>query len=121
MFRSFDMDYPDVKRVDRFLEELAGFEKSGEMPRLIILRLPNDHTSGTTPGKWTVTACVGDNDLALGQLVEGLSQEPLLEEPGHVRGRGRRSKRFRPRRCPPHRRPGDQSLYQASLGRFDPL
>ncbi len=74
MFRSFDMDYPDVKRVDRFLEELAGFEKSGEMPRLIILRLPNDHTSGTTPGKWTVTACVGDNDLALGQLVEGLSK-----------------------------------------------
>jgi DNA-binding beta-propeller fold protein YncE len=74
MFRSFDMDYPDVKRVDRFLQELAGFEKSGEMPRLIILRLPNDHTSGTTPGKWTVTACIGDNDLALGQLVEGLSK-----------------------------------------------
>jgi YVTN family beta-propeller protein len=73
-FRSFDMDYPDVKRTDRFLEELAGFEKAGEMPRLIILRLPNDHTSGTTPGKWTVTACVGDNDLALGRLVEGLSK-----------------------------------------------
>ena len=74
MFRSFDMDYPDVKRTDRFLQELAEFEKTGEMPRLIILRLPNDHTSGTTPGKWTVTACVGDNDLALGRLVEGLSK-----------------------------------------------
>ena len=53
-FRSYDLDYPDVKRADRFLEELAGFEKAGEMPRLIILRLPNDHTSGTTPGKPTV-------------------------------------------------------------------
>ncbi|MGP0068097.1 MAG: beta-propeller fold lactonase family protein [Isosphaeraceae bacterium] len=74
MFRSFDMDYPDAKRADRFLEELAGFEKAGEMPRLVILKLPNDHTSGTTPGKWTVTACVGDNDLALGRLVEGLSK-----------------------------------------------
>ncbi len=74
MFRGFDMDYPDAKRTDRFLEELAGFEKAGEMPQLIILRLPNDHTSGTTPGKWTVTACVGDNDLALGRLVEGLSK-----------------------------------------------
>ena len=73
-FRSFDMDYPDAKRTDRFLQELAGFEQAGEMPRLIILRLPNDHTSGTTPGKWTVTACVGDNDLALGRLVEGLSK-----------------------------------------------
>ena len=119
MFRSFDMDYPDVKRADRFLEELAGFEKAGEMPRLVILRLPNDHTSGTTPGKWTVTACVGDNDLALGRLVEGLSQEPVLEEAGHLRGRGRRPKRLGPRRCPPDRRPGDQSLHQAPLGRFD--
>ncbi len=73
-YRSFDMDYPDVKRGDRFLQELAGFEKAGEMPRLVILRLPNDHTSGTSPGKWTVTACVGDNDLALGRLIEGLSR-----------------------------------------------
>ena len=45
---------PTLKRADRFLEELAGFEKAGEMPRLIVLRLPNDHTSGTTPGKPTV-------------------------------------------------------------------
>jgi YVTN family beta-propeller protein len=73
-YRSFDMDYSDQKRVDRFLEELAGFEKSGEMPRLIILRLPNDHTAGTAPGKPTVTAYVADNDLALGRLVEGLSK-----------------------------------------------
>ncbi len=73
MFRGFDMDYPDAQRADRFLEELAGFEKAGAMPRLVILKLPNDHTSGTSPGKWTVTACVGDNDLALGRVVEGLS------------------------------------------------
>ena len=74
MYRSFDMDYPDVKRADRFLSELAGYEKTGEMPRLMIVKLPNDHTSGTTPGKHTVTACVGDNDLALGRIVEGLSR-----------------------------------------------
>ena len=80
MFRSFDMDYPDVKRTDRFLQELAGFEKAGDMPRLMILRLPNDHTSGTTPGKWTVTACVGDNDLALGRLVEGLSKSRFWQQ-----------------------------------------
>ncbi len=73
-FRSFDMAYPDVKRADRFLEELAGFEKTGEMPRLIVLRLPNDHTSGTTPRKPTPTAFVADNDLALGRVIEGLSK-----------------------------------------------
>ncbi len=80
MFRGFDMDYPDAKRADRFLEELAGFEKSGEMPRLVILKLPNDHTSGTSVGKWTVTACVGDNDLALGRVVEGLSQSRFWKQ-----------------------------------------
>ncbi len=65
---------PDQKRADRFLEELAEFEQKGEMPRLIILRLPNDHTSGTRPGSPTVFAQVADNDLALGRVVEGLSK-----------------------------------------------
>ena len=44
------------------------------MPKLQILRLPNDHTSGTSPGKPTPTAQIADNDLALGRIVEGLSQ-----------------------------------------------
>ena len=119
MYRGFDMDYPDVKRTDRFLEELAGFEKAGDMPRLVILTLGNDHTSGTTPGKWTVTACVGDNDLALGPAGRGALQEPILEEPGDLRRRRRCAKRLGPCRRPPDRRPGDQSLHQAPLGRFD--
>ncbi len=79
-FRSFDMDYQDIKRVDRFLTELAAFEKAGEMPRLVILRLPNDHTSGTSPGKFTVTACLGDNDLALGRIIEGLSRSKFWRQ-----------------------------------------
>lgn len=73
-FRSYDLDYPDVKRADRFIEELARFEKSGDMPRLVVMRLPNDHTSGTSPGKPTPTAYVADNDLALGMVVEALSK-----------------------------------------------
>ena len=43
------------------------------MPRLQIVRLPNDHTHGATPGWRTPTAYAGDNDLALGQLVEAVS------------------------------------------------
>jgi DNA-binding beta-propeller fold protein YncE len=73
-FWSFDMDYPDQKRADRFLEELARFENEGDLPRLIILRLPNDHTAGTKVGKPTPTAYVADNDLALGRVVEGVSK-----------------------------------------------
>jgi YVTN family beta-propeller protein len=73
-FRTFDLDYPDQKRADRFIEELARFEREGEMPRLTILRLPNDHTAGTKPNSPTPTAFVADNDLALGRVVEAVSK-----------------------------------------------
>ncbi|HMJ66511.1 MAG TPA: YncE family protein, partial [Candidatus Binatia bacterium] len=59
-FRGFDLDYPDVLRAKRFISELNRFEKEGDMPRLQILRLPNDHTSGTTTNKHTPIAAVGD-------------------------------------------------------------
>jgi DNA-binding beta-propeller fold protein YncE len=73
-FPSYNLDIPDQRRADIFLEELREFEAQGEMPQLSIVRLPNDHTSGTSPGKPTVTAMVADNDLALGRVVEGLSR-----------------------------------------------
>jgi len=74
LFHGFDTDYLDQKRADRFLAELARFEGEGEMPRLQIVRIPNDHTSGTSPGKHTPVAQVADNDLALGRVIEGLSK-----------------------------------------------
>ena len=43
------------------------------MPRLQIVRLPNDHTVGAVTGKRTPTAFVAENDLALGRLVEAVS------------------------------------------------
>lgn len=79
-FRGYDLDYPDVKRTERFLEELAEFEAKGEMPSFIVLRLGNDHTSGTRPGKKTPTAMVADNDLALGKLVEGVSKSKFWKD-----------------------------------------
>jgi DNA-binding beta-propeller fold protein YncE/phospholipase C len=73
-FRGFDMDYPDVLRAARFISELKRFEREGEMPRLQIVRLPNDHTSGASVGKPTPAAAMADNDLAFGQVVEALSR-----------------------------------------------
>jgi hypothetical protein len=72
-YRSFDTGYPDVKRAERYISELHRFEAEGDMPRLTVLRLPNDHTSGTGIGKHTPSAQVGDNDLGLGMVVEALS------------------------------------------------
>jgi len=73
-FRSFDPDYPDVDRAKVFLDDLAGFDKSGVMPQLLILRLGNDRTSGTTPGKIAPLAASADNDQAIGMLAEGVSK-----------------------------------------------
>jgi Phosphoesterase family len=41
---------------------------------LQIVRLPNDHTHGVTPGTLTPTAYVADNDAALGRVVEAVSR-----------------------------------------------
>jgi DNA-binding beta-propeller fold protein YncE len=79
-FHSFDMDYMDQKRADRFISELQRFEREGDMPRLQIVRLPNDHTSGTRVGKLTPTAMVADNDLALGRVIEAVTQSKFWKE-----------------------------------------
>ncbi len=79
-YRGFDLDYPDVKRTERFVAELKRFEAEGQMPRLQILRLPNDHTYGATVGHRTPRAFLADNDLALGQLVEAVSHSKFWPE-----------------------------------------
>jgi DNA-binding beta-propeller fold protein YncE len=79
-YRGWDLDYPDVKRAERFLEELKEFDKTGKMPQMLIVRLPNDHTSGTKVGKPTPTAMVAENDLALGMMVEAISKSKFWKE-----------------------------------------
>ncbi len=70
----FDLDYPDVERAKVFLSELKEFEGSGNMPRFIIMRLGNDHTSGTAAGHVAPLSSFADNDYALGMMVEGVSK-----------------------------------------------
>ena len=52
-YAGYDPGFPDLERARVFLEDLARFEKEGEMPRLMTMILPNDHTFGTAPGKLT--------------------------------------------------------------------
>ncbi|MDO8539580.1 MAG: alkaline phosphatase family protein [Opitutaceae bacterium] len=73
-YRPWDLSYPDVKRAERFIAELKRFEGEGDMPRLQVVRLGNDHTSGTRPGATTPTAMVADNDRAFGLVVEAVSR-----------------------------------------------
>ena len=73
-FIGFDMDYSDDIRANRFISELKRFEGEGEMPRLQILRLPNDHTHGVTKNHLTPTAYVADNDAAVGKVIEAVTR-----------------------------------------------
>lgn len=76
----WDMDVPDVFRAAQFIKELRQYEAKGEFPNLVIICLPNDHTSGTSPGAPTPAAQVADNDLAFGQIVEALSHSKFWKE-----------------------------------------
>ena len=70
----WDLGVPDVMRAARFIDEFHEFEQSGNLPQLIIMLLPNDHTGGTAPNEPTPGAQVADNDLAFGQIVEALTR-----------------------------------------------
>ncbi|MFY9527396.1 MAG: bifunctional YncE family protein/alkaline phosphatase family protein [Candidatus Acidiferrales bacterium] len=73
-FPAYGLQVPDVVRARIFLRHVDQWEKDGKMPNLAIIHLPSDHTIGTYPGTSTTKACMADNDLALGQIVEGLSR-----------------------------------------------
>ena len=76
----FPSQVPDVYRADQFIRELKQFEADGEMPNLMIMLLPNDHTAGTRPGMPTPRAAVADNDLAVGQVVEAVTHSKFWPE-----------------------------------------
>jgi len=76
----WDMSYPDVKRAERFISEFNRQAAAGEWPRFVIMRLPNDHTTGSKPGDLTPRAHVADNDLALGMVIETITKSPIWKE-----------------------------------------
>jgi DNA-binding beta-propeller fold protein YncE len=76
----WEMAVPDQYRADFILRELKEFETKGEFPNLVIICLPNDHTSGAKPGFPTPASSIADNDLAFGRIVQGLSQSRFWKE-----------------------------------------
>jgi len=70
----------DVYRAGEFIKELKNYEETGELPNFMIMLLPNDHTVGTREGFPTPRATVADNDLALGRIVEAVSNSKFWKE-----------------------------------------
>jgi DNA-binding beta-propeller fold protein YncE len=79
-YAPYDLGIPDNDRIDVWLQEFRQFEASGDLPRMNIIRLGNDHTSGTRPGALTPRSMVAENDLALGRLVEAISRSRFWSE-----------------------------------------
>ncbi len=71
-----DYRIPDVLRADAFIRELHAYEslEGDQLPELMLMALPNNHTAGIRPGLPTPRAMVADNDLALGRIVEAVSK-----------------------------------------------
>lgn len=70
----------DQYKADEFIKELKRFEKTDSFPNLMMLSLPNNHTSGTQEDFPTPRAMVADNDLALGRIVEAVSRSRFWKE-----------------------------------------
>src|SRR5262249_56724825 len=73
IFPGYDLRITEQLRADLFLQEFREFERNQNLPHLIVILLPIDHTQGTTPGFPTPRAMVADNDRAVGRIVDAVS------------------------------------------------
>lgn len=76
-----DESISDQMRADAFLKELKAAESdpNGTLPNLMIMSLPNDHTTGMNPKFPTPRAMVADNDLAVGRIVEAIMKSRFAD------------------------------------------
>ncbi len=79
-YPAFNLKIPDQARADVWIAELEKFVHEGQVPRLEVMHLPNDHTAGGRAGFRTPRALMADNDLALGRIVEALSKTPFWKD-----------------------------------------
>jgi len=79
-YPAWDLNVPDQVRAKIFIARLKEFESAGQLPNLIVIWLPNDHTSGTKLNSPTPRAQVADNDLALGRIVDAVSHSKFWKD-----------------------------------------
>jgi len=79
-YPGWDMGISDCERVEVWQREFEAYVAGGSLPALTILWLPSDHTSGAAAGKRTPRACMADNDLALGRVVDAVTHSPYWKD-----------------------------------------
>ena len=75
-YPGYNLRITDQTRMDEWLSEFQQLVDADSLPAVELVRLPNDHTAGTTPNMPTPRAMMADNDLALGRMVEAVSHSP---------------------------------------------
>jgi hypothetical protein len=76
----FDLTIKDQVRADVWIHDFDSLMTSNAVPQFSTLRISDDHTSGQKKGEFAPTAAVADNDLAVGRIVEHLSQSAIWKE-----------------------------------------
>ncbi|HYM30685.1 MAG TPA: hypothetical protein VEU47_05260, partial [Candidatus Cybelea sp.] len=82
-FRGFDMRYADFWRIREWEREFDEYERRNDLPNLVLVRLPHDHTGSfndAADGVNTVETQWADNDYALGRLVERVASSPFRDD-----------------------------------------
>jgi YVTN family beta-propeller protein len=76
-FPPFNLDIPDQYRADYWIKDFQRIDAANQVPNLIILWLPDDHTAGTSTGHPLPINYQADNDLALGRIVDVISHSKV--------------------------------------------
>jgi YVTN family beta-propeller protein len=81
-YPTFNLGIPDQFRVTEFERDFRRRLASKEVPALIVIRLPCDHTADPRPqdGYRYRASYVADNDLALGRIIEFLSTTSIWKD-----------------------------------------
>jgi DNA-binding beta-propeller fold protein YncE len=79
-YPGFDLDIKDQYRFKIWKEDFDNLCSKDSLPSFQLIRLPNDHTSGTRKGAPTINSMIADNDYALGQIVEAISKSKYWKE-----------------------------------------
>ena len=77
----------DTDNAAEFLREFDEYERNFDnpdpnrrLPNFMVMSLPEDHTAGTTPGRFTPVAMVANNDYAVGMIVDRVTHSRYWPE-----------------------------------------
>jgi DNA-binding beta-propeller fold protein YncE len=96
-FRGYDATFPDFWRAREWKRELAEFDRAGDMPELVLVRLPHDHIGAFARRRRYAGHADRRSRLRARDARRSALALALLEGHRRVRARGRRTRRRRSR------------------------